>query len=59
MTLRWSETVPLFMASLLSHNKTAPNTAILILTHPASSIYTTEEAPLSRGDSPKKPLNEA
>jgi hypothetical protein len=26
---------------------------ILILTHPASSIFTTEEAPLSRGDFPK------
>jgi hypothetical protein len=33
--------------------------AILILTHPASSIYTTEDAPLSRGDFPKKPINEA
>jgi serine/threonine-protein kinase len=32
---------------------------LLILTHPASSIYTTEEAPLSRGDSPKKRINEA
>jgi hypothetical protein len=32
---------------------------ILILTHPASSIYTMEEAPLSRGDSPKKPTTEA
>jgi hypothetical protein len=34
-------------------------TAILILTHPASSIYTKEETPLSRGDSPKKPITEA